>query len=301
MWWLLFNVFILAMLAIDLGLFQRKAHEVRFREAVAWTGVWVFLALLFGAGIHAFRGPAPGMQFLAGYLVELSLSVDNLFVFLLLFSYFRVPRRYQHKVLFWGILGAILMRSVFILSGIALIRRFEWILYIFGALLLVTAFKLLREREKKVEPERNPVLRIMRKFLPLKEGDESGRLLVRDGGRTYGTSLLVVLVAVETMDVVFAIDSIPAVFAITRDPFIAYTSNMFAILGLRSMFFALSGALQAFHRLNVGLSVILGFVGLKMLLSRFVEVPIGASLGFIVAVLAASIAASLLWPPKNSD
>ncbi len=301
MWWVLFNLFILILLVLDLGLFRRAAHEVRFREAATWIGVWVSLALLFNLGIYVIQGPQAAMQFLAGYLVEQSLSVDNLFVFLLLFTYFQVPRRFQHKILFWGILGAILMRSLFILAGIALIRRFEWVVYVFGVLLLITAFKLLRGHGQKVEPERNPILRMMRKFVPMADDDEKGSLIIRRGAKFYGTSLLVTLVVVETMDVVFAVDSIPAIFAITIDPFIVYTSNMFAILGLRSLFFALSGAMQMFHRLNVGLSIILAFVGCKMLLSRFVHVPVTVSLGFIVAVLAISVAASLLWPPKGTD
>jgi tellurite resistance protein TerC len=299
MWWIAFNLFVAAMLAVDLGVFQRRAHEVRFREAAAWVIVWVSLALLFNFGIFALQGHEAGMQFLAGYLVELSLSVDNLFVFLLLFTYFQVPKRFQHKILFWGILGAILMRSVFIVSGIALIQRFDWLLYIFGALLVFTGIKLFTEKEKKIDPEKNPVLRLVRKILPMTDNDEKGSLLIRRGGKIFGTPLFVVLVAVETMDVVFAVDSIPAIFGITQNPFIVYTSNMFAILGLRSMFFLLSGVMEMFHHLNIGLSAILVFIGLKMLVAKSIHIPVWASLGFILLALTVSIAASILWPPKK--
>jgi tellurite resistance protein TerC len=298
-WWIAFNLFVLAMLAVDLGVFQRRAHEIRFREALTWVVVWVSLALLFNFGIFSLQGHEAGMQFLAGYLVELSLSVDNLFVFLLLFTYFQVPKRFQHKILFWGILGAILMRSVFIVSGIALIQRFDWLLYIFGALLVFTGIKLFTEKEKKIEPEKNPVLRLVRKILPMTDDDEKGSLLVRRGGKILGTPLFVVLVAVETMDVVFALDSIPAIFGITQNPFIVYTSNLFAILGLRSMFFLLSGVMEMFHHLNIGLSAILVFIGLKMLVAKFIHIPVWASLGFILVALTLSVAASILWPPKK--
>ena len=294
-----FNVFVLAMLAVDLGLFHKRVHEIRFKEAAIWSLVWIALALLFNVGIYLWRGPETALQFLTGYLLEKSLSVDNLFVFLLIFSYFRVPRTYQHTALFWGILGALILRAAFIVSGIALINRFHWIIYLFGVFLIFTGIKLAFEKDKEVEPEKNPALRLFRRFMPVTEDYEGSKFFVRRGGRLFGTPLFVVLLVLETTDIVFAVDSIPAVLAVTRDTFIVYTSNVFAILGLRALYFVLSGIMQLFHHLHYGLAVVLSFVGVKMLLSDVVHISVGLSLGVIASVLALSVIASMIWPRQG--
>lgn len=292
--WVGFNLFVLALLALDLGVFHRKAHVVRLREAMVWSGVWIGLALLFNVGVYVWQGPEAGLEWLAGYLIEKSLSVDNIFVILLIFSFFRVPAQYQHRVLFWGILGALVMRAVLILIGAALIKNFHWVVYLFGAFLVVTALKMGFQKETGVHPDRNPLVRLLGRFLPTTTEFHGESFFVRQGGRRWATPLFVALLVVEFSDLVFAIDSIPAIFAVTEDPFIVYTSNVFAILGLRSLFFALAGFMGRFHYLKVGLAVVLGFVGVKMLLVDLYKIPTALSLGVIALVLAASVIASIL-------
>jgi tellurite resistance protein TerC len=292
--WVIFNIFVVAMLALDLGLFHRRAHEIGVKESLAWTAFWIVLAILFDAGLYVWAGPDRALEFLTGYLIEKALSVDNIFVFLLIFSYFGVSAVYQHKVLFWGILGALIMRGAFIFGGIALIERFNWITYILGLFLIVSGIKLGLQGKKEVHPERNPVLRLLRRFLPLTEGNGDGRFFLREGGRLFVTPLLVVLVAIETTDVIFASDSIPAILAITLDSFIVYTSNVFAILGLRMLYFALAGIMPHFHLLHYGLAIILIFVGIKMLVVDFYSIPVEAALGAVVGILVASVVVSRL-------
>lgn len=309
LFWVLFNVFVLAMLALDLGVFNRKAHVVRFREAISWTVVWISLAGVFALLIYFFGHEMTGhaerpnhvmaLEFVTGYLIEESLSVDNLFVFLLLFRYFKVPGEYQHKVLFWGILGALIMRAIFIVAGVTLINRFHWIVYIFGAFLVYTGFKLFRQDEGESDPGKNPVVRFCRKYLRLTHDYVGSKFTVTQHGRGYLTPLALVLIVVETTDVVFAADSIPAVLAITRDPFIVYTSNVFAILGLRSLYFALAGMMELFHLLHYGLAIILVFIGAKMLVSHYVEIPIAIALGVVVLVLAGSVGLSVAFPKRE--
>src|SRR5512139_2857094 len=298
--WVGFNAFVLAMLALDLGVFHRKAHVVSFKESITWTVVWVGLALLFNGGIWHFYGSQKALEFFTGYLIEKSLSVDNVFVFALLFSYFAVPAQYQHKVLFWGILGALVMRAVMIALGAALITRFTWVIYIFGAFLILTGIKMVVKREEEIHPERNPVVRWFKRLMPVTGDYREGRFFVLENGRRAATPLFVVLLLVEVSDLIFAVDSIPAIFAVTTDPFIVYTSNVFAILGLRSLYFALAGVMDKFHYLKIGLGVVLAFVGVKMLLAHTawaIDTPV--SLGVIVAILAVSIIASLLRPKQH--
>lgn len=285
------------MLVLDLTVFHRKAHEIHFREALAWSGFWISLAAAFAVLVYFWHGRATTLEFVTGYLIEESLSVDNLFIFLLIFRYFKVPRTYQHKVLFWGILGALIMRLGFILAGVALIRRFEWIVYLFGAFLVYTGIKLFRQEETEVHPEQNPVLKLFRRWIPITRDYVDGKFVVRQRG-LYATPLLMVLVMIETTDVLFAADSIPAILAITRDPFIVYTSNVFAILGLRSLYFALAGMMELFHFLHYGLSVILTFIGMKMLVSHYYRIPTGVALVVVAVVLAASVVFSLAFPKK---
>ncbi|HLI63809.1 MAG TPA: TerC family protein [Terriglobales bacterium] len=304
--WIGFNAFVLAMLALDLGVFQRRKHVVGVREALSWTLVWITLAVLFALLIYFFGDTLTGnslrpngqrsLEFVTGYLIELSLSVDNLFVFLLIFRYFSVPQRFQHAVLFWGVLGALIMRAIFIAAGITLLDHFHWIVYVFGGVLIYSGIKLLRQHGKRIEPESNPVLRGFRRIFRVTEDYEGGNFFVRRGALRYATPLALVLVLVETTDVLFAVDSIPAVLAVTREPFIVYTSNVFAILGLRSLFFVLAGIIEAFHLLHYGLSIILIFVGLKMLASNYVQLPTVIALAVVAGVLVISIALSLLFP-----
>jgi tellurite resistance protein TerC len=294
--WLGFNAFVLLMLAFDLGVFHRKNHTVRVREALTWTGVWVVLALIFNAGVWIFRGEEAGLQFLAGYLIEKSLSVDNLFIFLIVFSTFRVPALYQHKVLFWGVLGALILRAALIVAGTALLHRFHWTIYLFGGFLVLTGLKLLLQKDEKPDLQKNIVVRLVRKWLPMTPDYVQGRFFVVENGKRLITPLFLVLVTIEFTDLVFALDSIPAIFAVTPDPFIVYSSNVFALLGLRSLFFALSGVMALFSRLKTGLALILAFVGVKMILADTFKIPIGVSLGVIAGILGLSIAASLLWP-----
>jgi tellurite resistance protein TerC len=296
--WVIFNIFVVTMLALDLGVFHRKAHAVHVREALVWCALWITLALLFNLGIYVRLGSEPALEFLTGYLLEYSLSVDNIFVFLMLFTYFRVPYLHQHKVLFWGILGALIMRATFILVGVTLIQKFHWVIYIMGGFLILTGIKMATQKDVEIHPERNPVLRLFRRVMPVTETYEDDRFFVRRSGRLFATPLFIVLLVVETTDVIFAVDSIPAILAITLDPFIVYTSNVFAILGLRALYFALAGIMRLFHYLPYGLSVILVFVGVKMLLVDIYKIPIGIALGTVAAILVISVIASIMYPPK---
>jgi tellurite resistance protein TerC len=308
--WVVFNAFVLLMLVLDLGVFHRKSHVVHFKEAIAWTFVWISLAGLFALLVHQFGHhmvPNPtrpnsvlALEFVTGYLIEESLSVDNLFVFLLIFRYFRVDRSHQHTVLFWGIVGALIMRAAFIVAGVTLINRVHWVIYLFGAFLIYTGVRLFRQRESEIHPEHNPVLKLFRKFIPISQHYEGGKFLVKRGAQWVATPLAVVLIVVETTDLMFATDSIPAILAITRDPFIVYTSNVFAILGLRSLYFALAGMMEVFHYLHYGLSVILIFIGVKMLASEYFQIPIGAALSVVGGILVISVIASLVFPTKTA-
>jgi tellurite resistance protein TerC len=287
------------MLALDLGVFHRKAHVVTFKESIAWTVVWITMALLFNLGVAHYMGDQKGLEFFTGYVIEKSLSVDNVFVFALLFSYFAVPAAYQHKVLFWGILGALVMRAAMIFLGAALIERFAWIIYVFGAFLIITGLKMIFKREEEIHPERNPLVRWFKKLMPVTADYRGDKFFVRENGIRMATPLFVVLILVEFTDLIFAVDSIPAIFAVTKDPFIVYTSNVFAIMGLRSLYFALAGVMDKFHYLKIGLGVVLSFVGVKMLLGHTPwKIDTHVSLGVIVTVLAISVIVSLLRPKK---
>ena len=294
--WVGFIAFVLAMLALDLGVFNKTPHVVKAKEAALWTGVWVGLALLFAAGLAYFVDRQTALTFLTGYVIEESLSVDNIFVIVLIFQYFAVPAKYQHRVLFWGILGALIMRGIFIGVGAALLARFEWIIYVFGALLVITGIRMALKQDEEFDGEQNPVVRFVRRFLPVTSDYRGKHFLTMENGKRHATPLLLVLVLVEATDLIFAIDSIPAIFGITRDPFIVFTSNIFAVMGLRSLFFLLASVVTKFHLLKYGLAVILTFVGAKMLLEHWIHIPILLSLGIVIAVLAASIVASLIWP-----
>jgi tellurite resistance protein TerC len=282
------------MLALDLGVFHRKSHEVKVKEAIIWSIVWIVLALTFNLGIYLFVGSRPAIEFFTGYLIEKSLSVDNIFVFLLIFSYFQVDRRYQHKVLFYGIIGALIMRAVFIFTGVTLIEKFHWIIYVFGALLVFTGLKMLFRKNKVIHPEKNPLVRLSRKLMPISPTYVGDSFFVRINGRFFATPLFVVLLVVETTDLIFAVDSIPAILAVTLDPFIVYTSNVFAILGLRSLFFALSGTLHLFRYIHYGLSAILVFIGVKMLLIDIYKIPVPLALGVVAMTLILSVSLSLI-------
>lgn len=298
--WIGFALFVVAALALDLGLFHRKAHAVSMKEAAAWSTVWVSLALVFNLGVYHWAGPVRGLEFLTGYLIELALSVDNLFVFLIIFSYFSVPPALRHRVLFWGILGAMVMRIVFIVLGAALLHAFHWVIYVFGVFLIYTGIKILLQRQSEIHPEQNPALRLVRRYFPIASDYHGTHFFIRREGKRYATPLLLVLLVLETTDVVFAVDSIPAIFAVTRDPFIVFTSNVFAILGLRSLFFLLAGLMDRFRYLPVGLGLVLSFVGVRMVLSEVYEVPIGWSLAVVAFFLATSVAASLLFRPTST-
>lgn len=286
------------MLALDLGVFHRRGHAIKFREAVGWSVMWIALAATFAVIVFFWHGRTQSLEFVTGYIIELSLSVDNLFIFLLIFRYFKVPPTDQHKVLFWGILGALIMRAIFILVGVSLISRFHWIIYVFGAFLVYSGIKLMFQDDEDVHPERNPVLRLFRRVMPVTDTYEKGKFLVRNPG-LMATPLLVVLVVVETTDLIFATDSIPAVLAITLNSFIVYTSNVFAIMGLRSMYFALAGMMEVFHYLHYGLSLVLIFIGAKMLVSHYYQIPTAVALAVVAGVLAISVAASLAFPKKQ--
>src|SRR5512136_149786 len=291
--WIGFNVFVLAMLALDLGVFHRKAHVVSFKESITWTVVWVTLALLFNGGVWHFYGSQKAIEFFTGYLIEKSLSVDNVFVFALLFSYFAVPAKYQHKVLFWGILGALIMRAVMIALGAALITKFTWIIYVFGAFLILTGIKMIVKREEEIHPERNPVVKWFKKLMPVTPDYRGDKFFVRENGIRMATPLFVVLLLVEVSDLIFAVGSIPAIFAVTKDPLIVYTSHVFAILGLRSLYSALAGIMDKFHYLKIGLGVVLAFVGVKMILAHTAyKIDTLVALLIVVLVLAVSVIAS---------
>ena len=297
--WIAFGILVPAMLALDLGVFHRKAHIISVREALLWSGVWITLALLFNLGIYFLLGSDKALKFFTGYLVEKSLSVDNLFVFLLVFSYFNVPSAYQHKVLFWGILGALFMRAIFIATGLAILERLHWVIYIFGAFLVYTGIRMSLKKDMKLRPEGNPVLRLFRRFVPITDSYHEGKFLVKENGQRLITPLFLVLVVVETTDIIFAVDSIPAILAITLDPFIVYTSNVFAILGLRALYFALAGVAQRLYYLHYGLAAILVFLGFKMLSSGFYKIPVTLALGVVLGILLFSVFFSLARPRKK--
>jgi len=287
---------IISLLLVDLLIFHRRAHEVALKEALGWTAVWIAVAVAFGAGVWLWLGPGPGLEFYTGYVIEKSLSVDNLFVFLLIFSYFSVPKRDEHKILFWGILGALGFRAIFIFGGAALIERFHWVLYIFGAVLVIAAVRMVIRKEETVHPERNPILRLVRRLIPITFDYWKDNFFVRHKGKLFATPLFVVLIVVETTDIIFALDSVPAIFAITLDPFIIYTSNAFAILGLRALFFAVEHVLQRLRYLHYGLAALLGFVAVKIFISDFVKIPIEYALGITGLILLVATVASLAVP-----
>jgi tellurite resistance protein TerC len=300
--WVLFNVGIIGLLALDLGVFHKKSHSVSIKEALGWSAVWITLALLFNGGLWIVEGKAVALEFLAGYLIEKSLSVDNLFVILLIFSYFRVPAAYQHKILFWGILGALIMRGILIIVGSALLAQFHWIIYIFGAFLVFTGIRMFfQDEDPDIHPEKNLFVRLFKKMYPVTHEYHGDKFFIVQNGVKFATPLIIVLIVVEMTDLVFAVDSIPAIFAVTRDPFIVYTSNVFAILGLRSLYFALAGIMDMFHYLKYGLAIVLGFVGAKMLLSELYPIPIGIALAVIAGILTISVVLSLIYAKEHED
>ena len=294
--WIGFTVFVILMLALDLGVFHRKAHIVSTREALTWSCVWVSLALVFNAGVYFYFGSEKGTEFLTGFLIEKALSIDNIFVILVTFTLFSIPQLYQHKVLFWGILGALIFRAIFIFLGATIIQNFHSVMYVFAAILIYTAIKLMKEREEDPDPEKNFFYRFFRKIFPTTNGLREDHFFVKENGKWLATPLFLALLTVEISDVIFAVESIPAIFAITQDPFIVYTSNIFAILGMRSLFFLLSGVMGKFHYLKIGLSLVLGFVGLKIIVSGFYKIPVFLSLGVVAFLIGGSIVLSLLKP-----
>jgi tellurite resistance protein TerC len=291
--WIGFNVFVLFMLALDLGVFNRKAHEITIKEALIWTAVWISLAMCFNVIIYYWQGEVKALEFLAGYVIEKALSVDNIFVFVLIFSYFKTPTIHQHKILFWGIIGALIMRAAFIFAGVALLEKFHWTIYVFGAILIYTGYKMLTKKEKVIEPEKNPLIKIIRKIIPVTNEYHGGDFFMKQNGKLFATPLFLVLILIEVTDLIFAADSIPAILAITQDHFIVYTSNVFAILGLRSLYFALAGMMDKFQYLSKGLALILIFVGLKMSLVDFYKLPIEIALLVIIVILFLSVITSL--------
>jgi len=299
--WTAFNLFVIAMLAIDLGVFHRKAHEVTVREALTWTCVWITLAMFFNLFIYFYYDKVKALEFFTGYLIEKSLSVDNIFVIILIFSYFKVPSAYQHKVLFWGILGALVMRVIFILTGVELIHRFHWLIYIFGGFLVYTGIRMLTSGDLKIDPEKNPVIKLARKIIPITPSFEGDQFFVKHEGKTWATPLFLVVILIETTDLIFAVDSIPAILAISDDSFIVYTSNVFAILGLRSLYFALAGIEKYFRYLKYGLSAILVFVGVKMCIADLFKIPIEVSLIIIGFTLMIAMVSSRLFPGKEEE
>ncbi len=298
--WISFIGFVLVMLALDLGVFHRKSKEIKIKEALIWSAVWIALALTFNYGIYVYMGKEKAIEFLTGYVIEKSLSVDNLFVFIMLFTYFNVETKYQHKVLFWGILGALVMRAIFIFAGVALISKFHWIIYVFGALLIFTGIKMIFHKDQLIEPDKNPLVRLFKKFFPVTDEAHGGKFFMKLNGRTYATSLFIVLLMVEFTDLIFAVDSIPAILAITNDTFIIFTSNVFAILGLRALYFALAGITKYFHYLKYGLSAILVFVGVKMIIVDWYKIPITYSLTVILSILIVSILISVAFPKNKT-
>ena len=305
--WVGFNVFVLAMLALDLGVFHRKSHAVSGKEALTWSLIWISLSLVFNAVIYfywdrmapnsTYTNGEAALAFFTGYLIEKSLSVDNIFVFILIFSFFAVPAAYQHRVLFWGILGALIMRGTLIAVGAALLEEFHWIIYVFGAFLIFTGIRMALQQEEHVQPDKNPVVKFFRRFMPVTENFEKDQFFVRRAGKLFATPLFLILLVVESTDLIFAVDSIPAIFAVTQDPFIVYTSNVFAILGLRALYFLLANVMDKFQYLKLGLSAVLVFIGAKMVIVDFYEIPIGISLGVVAGILTISILASL-WKAK---
>jgi tellurite resistance protein TerC len=301
LFWLAFNAFVIGLLLLDLLVFNRKAHEIKLREALGWSVFWVALSLCFNYVVYRTMGHQAGLQWLTGYLVEKALSVDNLFVFLLIFNYFKVPAQYQHRILFWGVLGALVLRAVFILVGGVLLAKFHFLIYLLGAFLVYTGIRMgLSGDEPEIDPENNPVVRFLSRHLPITRQMEGGKFFIKKDGVRFATPLFVVLVMVETTDVVFAADSIPAILAITRDTFVVFTSNVFALLGLRAMYFALASMMRLFHHLHYGLSLILVFIGTKILLENVVSISMSVALGVVGGLLVLSVLASLVWPKKNS-
>ncbi len=308
--WIGFNIFVLAMLALDLGVFHRKSHAVSGKEALTWSLVWISLSLVFNAVIYfywdrmapnsSYTNGEAALAFFTGYLIEKSLSVDNIFVFILIFSFFAVPAAYQHRVLFWGILGALIMRGTLIAVGAALLEEFHWIIYVFGAFLIFTGIRMALQQDEHVQPDKNPVVRFFRRFMPVTENFEKDQFFVRRAGKLFATPLFLILLVVESTDLIFAVDSIPAIFAVTRDPFIVYTSNVFAILGLRALYFLLANVMDKFQYLKFGLSAVLVFIGVKMVIVDFYKIPIGISLGVVAGILTISILASL-WKAKKEE
>ena len=302
LFWLAFNVFVIGLLLLDLLVFNRKAHEIKLREALGWSAFWVFLSLCFNFLVYRTMGPESGLQWLTGYLVEKALSVDNLFVFLLIFSYFKVPPQYQHRILFWGVLGALILRAIFILVGGALLAKFHFLLYLLGAFLVYTGIRMgISGDAPEIDPEHNPMVRFLSRHLPITRQLDGGRFFVKKDGMRFATPLFVVLVMVETTDVVFAVDSIPAILAITRDTFVVFTSNVFALLGLRARYFALASMMRLFHYLHYGLSLILVFIGAKILLEDIFPIPMPLALCIVGGLLVLSVLASLVWPKKDAD
>jgi tellurite resistance protein TerC len=299
--WILFNVFVLLMLALDLGVFHRKSHTVSIKEAISWTFVWIALALVFNVIVYFWRGQQQALEFFTGYLVEKALSIDNIFVFIMIFSYFQIPSKYQHKVLFWGIIGALIMRAIFIFAGVALIEKFHFTIYIFGIALVYTGYKMFRHSDVKIDPDKNPAIRLFKKIMPVTHNLHEDKFFVKIDNKGFATPLFLVLILVETTDLIFAVDSIPAILAITQDQFIVYTSNIFAIMGLRSLYFALAGIVHRFWLLSYGLALVLVFVGIKMLLIDLYKIPIEWSLIFIATIIAASVFFSLkIGKPEKS-
>ncbi len=297
--WVVFNIFIVSMLIVDLKVFNRKPHEISIRESLVWTAIWVILAVIFGIGLYFYMSPESSLEYFTGYLIEKSLSVDNIFVFLLIFTYFGVEPKYQHRVLFWGIFGALVFRLIFILVGVALIEQFHWIIYLFGAFLIFTGIKLGLEKDKEIHPDRNPILLIIRRFIPITKNYHGQKFFIKRGKRIIATPMFVVLVVIETTDIVFALDSIPAIMAITRDTFIIYSANAFAILGLRALYFALSGVMRLFHYLHYGLAFILVYIGVKMLLEGVYQIPTMVTLGIIISTLTLSVILSIFFPKET--
>ncbi|WP_299526735.1 TerC family protein [uncultured Lutibacter sp.] len=299
--WIGFLAFVFIMLALDLGVFHRKSHIVKIKEALIWSAIWISIAMLFNYGIYVYMGKEKAIEFLTGYVIEKSLSVDNLFVFIMIFSYFNVNPKFQHKILFWGILGALIMRAFFIFAGVALIAKFHWIIYIFGGFLVFTGIKMLFHKDEKIEPEKNLLVRLFKKFMPVTTEEQGDKFFVKIKGKTFATQLFIVLLLVEFTDLIFAVDSIPAILAITNDTFIIFTSNVFAILGLRALYFALAGITQYFHYLSYGLSAILVFVGVKMLIVDLYKIPIIYSLFGILGILIISVVFSLILPKTEEE
>lgn len=297
--WIIFNAFVLLMLALDLGVFHRKSHEVSVKEALTWTFIWIFLALVFNGILFFWQGRQPALEFFTGYLIEKALSVDNIFVFIMIFTYFQIPPKFQHKVLFWGIIGALIMRVIFIFAGVALLEKFHFTIYIFGALLIFTGIKMFNHDHSKMDPGKNPVLKLFKRLMPVTKDLHEDKFFVRIDNRKHATPLFLVLILIEITDLIFAVDSIPAILAVTQDQFIVYTSNVFAILGLRSLYFALAGIVHRFWLLSYGLAIVLVFVGIKMTLIDFYKIPIEWSLAFIATLIAGSILLSLKIKKKS--